>query len=211
MLALRPLSLLRGTSALRTRIPALQTATLRHARAYTSSQDPSHPHLYYHQLRTSPPLMGLSFLPEAPKKGAESRTIIGFLPVGEDVGLEDFRENVKFMYVGGWIEIDASLLQSEIKAGLATGAGATVETEASARGSDGYMHIADGRNLPPPGRIPEPHDIIGSVYVQSGKILPETYEAQPMYRICTQDGVCVLPYGLDEHVLKALKEVADKE
>jgi hypothetical protein len=43
------------------------------------------------------------------------------------------------------------------------------------------------------------------------QILPETYEAQPMYRICTQDGVCVLPYGLDEHVLKALKEVADKE
>jgi len=43
--------------------------------------------------------MGLSFLPEAPKKGAQSRTIIGFLPVGEDVGLEDFRENTKFMYV----------------------------------------------------------------------------------------------------------------
>ncbi|KAJ9119433.1 hypothetical protein QFC24_005666 [Naganishia onofrii] len=158
--------------------------------------------------------MGLSFLPEAPKKGAESRTIIGFLPVGEDVGLEDFRENVKFMYVCGDVDWDRDfrgLKAGHIKAGLATGAGATVETEASARGSDGYMHIADGRNLPPPGRIPEPHDIIGSVYVQSGKILPETYEAQPMYRICTQDGVCVLPYGLDEHVLKALKEVADKE
>ncbi|KAJ9098276.1 hypothetical protein QFC21_004605 [Naganishia friedmannii] len=201
MLVLKPLSNLCNPSTLRARIPSLQTAAFRHVRTYTSSQDPSHPHLYYHQLRTSPPLMGLSFLPEAPKKGAESRTIIGFLPVGENVGLEDFRENAKFI----------ELMQSEIKAGLATGAGATVETEASARGSDGFMHIADGRNLPPPGRIPEPHDIIGSVYVQSGKILPETYEAQPMYRICTQDGVCVLPYGLDEHILKALQEVADKE
>lgn len=99
MLALRPIPFLRGAAILRERIPSLPTAALRHARSYTSSQDPSHPHLYYHQLRTSPPLMGLSFLPEAPKKGAESRTIIGFLPVGEDVGLNDFRENVKFMYV----------------------------------------------------------------------------------------------------------------
>ncbi|KAJ9110245.1 hypothetical protein QFC19_001648 [Naganishia cerealis] len=201
MFAVRPLSYLRGLAAVRPARSSLPATALRHARLYTSTQDPSHPHLYYHQLRSSPPLLGLSFLPEAPKKGAESRTIIGFLPAGEDVGLDDFRENTKFR----------ELLQDSIKTALGMGAAATVETEASVRGSDGYMHIADGRNLPPPGRIPEPHDIIGSVYVQSGKILPDTYEPQPMYRICTQDGVCVLPYGLDEHVLKALQAVADEE
>lgn len=41
--------------------------------------------------------------------------------------------------------------------------------------------------------------------------MPETYEPQPMYRVCTQDGVCILPYGLDEYVLERLKAVADEE
>lgn len=69
-----------------------------------------------------------------------------------------------------------------------------METEALTRGSDGYMHIGgtaslfhppvhvadvaipvwslDARNPPPSGRIPEPDDIIGSVYVQGGKVCP---------------------------------------
>lgn len=29
---------------------------------------------------------------------------------------------------------------------------------------------ADERNLPPAGRIPEPEDILGSVYVEGGKV-----------------------------------------
>lgn len=31
-------------------------------------------------------------------------------------------------------------------------------------------YLADERNLPPSGRIPEPEDIIGSVYVRDGKV-----------------------------------------
>jgi hypothetical protein len=91
--------------------------------------------------------------------------------------------------------------------------------------------VIDARNPPPSGRIPTPHDIIASIYVKDGKvrsvltpqfqralltlciekIMPETYEPQPMYRVCTQDGVCILPYGLDEYVLERLQAVADEE
>lgn len=83
---------------LRTAFPSLRLRACA-IRSYTSSRDPSHPHLYYHHVQTSPPLLGLSFLPDVPPKGAQSRTILGFLPVGEDVGLNDFRENAPFRYV----------------------------------------------------------------------------------------------------------------
>lgn len=83
---------------IRTALPALRPRAYA-IRNYTSSRDPSHPHLYYHHVQTSPPLLGLSFLPDVPPKGAQSRTILGFLPVGDDVGLNDFRENAPFRYV----------------------------------------------------------------------------------------------------------------
>lgn len=83
---------------LRTALPSLRQR-LYSIRTYTSSRDPGHPHLYYHHLRTTPPLLGLSFLPDVPPKGAESRTILGFLPAGDNVGLDDFRENAPFRRV----------------------------------------------------------------------------------------------------------------
>ncbi|GHJ85011.1 hypothetical protein NliqN6_1413 [Naganishia liquefaciens] len=178
------------------------TRVLAPVRHYTTSRDPSHPHLYYHSLpSTTKPTLALSFLPDPPRRGVESRTVLGFLPANEEAGLEDFKENPPFR----------QLLHEAIKSALEAGAAPTVETEALTRGSDGFMHIGDARNPSPAGRIPTPHDIIGMIYVQDGKVMPETYEPQPMYRICTQDGVCILPYGLDEHVLKTLQAVADQE
>jgi hypothetical protein len=92
MLSLRP------TSLRQLRLP--KTAPFRLTRAYTSSRDDSHPHLFYHRLpSTSSPTLALSFLPTPPRKGAESRTVIGFLPASEEAGLDDFRENSAFLYV----------------------------------------------------------------------------------------------------------------
>ena len=61
-------------------------------------------------------------------------------------------------------------MNASIKAAIESGAAQTVAVEALARGSDGYLHIADERKVPPAGRIPEPEDILGSVYVEDGEV-----------------------------------------
>jgi hypothetical protein len=40
--------------------------------------------------------------------------------------------------------------------------------------------------------------------------VPETYDAQPTYRLVTSNGPLILPRGLDKHLIEAL-EVIDKE
>ena len=62
----------------------------------TSSKDPSHPYLWYHQL-TNPPRIALSFLASTPRNG--STTVLGYLGGGPDSGLNDFRQEPRFMYV----------------------------------------------------------------------------------------------------------------
>jgi len=52
------------------------------------------------------------------------------------------------------------------------------------------------------GRIPEVEDIIGSVLVKDGKILPETYEGLSTYRLVTTAG----PMKLSEFMLGKLRE-----
>lgn len=128
-------------------------------RSYTSSRDPSHPHLFYHPLPTTTrPTLALSFLPDPPRRGADSRTVIGFLPANEDAGLEDFRENPPFRCVSGspYLFVGYSspvqsrqLLHEAIKSALVSGAAPTVETEALTRGSDGFMHIGGTLNRSP--------------------------------------------------------------
>ncbi|KAI9445614.1 hypothetical protein F5148DRAFT_1254843 [Russula earlei] len=58
------------------------------------------------------------------------------------------------------------------------------------------MHIHDERNIPPLNRIGDPDNILASVCVEDGKILPETYQAMPSYRLCTVRGVTQLTEGL---------------
>lgn len=99
-----------------------------------SSQDPSHPHLYYHPSptgATTPTHMTLSFLPRPPAV-ASSKCVLGTLPALPDAGLNDFVENRAFR----------PLLHAALKDGLATaGVAETVEYEAQMRPGDGYMHV----------------------------------------------------------------------
>lgn len=56
------------------------------------------------------------------------------------------------------------------------------------------------------GRIPETEDIIGSVLVREHKILPETYQAMPTYRLVTPMGPMKLSAFLLEKLRERLKE-----
>jgi hypothetical protein len=63
-----------------------------------------------------------------------------------------------------------SIVHESVKSGLEKGVADTVDFEASARPGDGYIHITDERAIPPAGRIGETEDLIGSVFVQDGKV-----------------------------------------
>ncbi|KAF8635670.1 hypothetical protein AX15_000296 [Amanita polypyramis BW_CC] len=162
----------------------------------TSFPDPERPDLYYHLVSPPTPVSGaqpafaLSFLP-APPKTADSSTIIGWLPAvqeqgsGEGASLNDFKENEKFR----------NLLHKTIQDGLSEGVD-EIQTSSATQLQHGWMHIHDERNVPALGRIGDPDDIIASVLVENGKILPETYQPMPAYRLCTTDGVTKLTPGL---------------
>ena len=62
------------------------------------------------------------------------------------------------------------IVHQSIQSGLDQGKAETVRFEASTRPGDGYIHITDERAVPPAGRIGETEDLIGSVFVQDGKV-----------------------------------------
>jgi hypothetical protein len=85
----------------------------------------------------------------------------------------------------------------------------------------------DERNIPALNRVGDPDDIIATVLVQDSKVRPhisfsvsilvyshlyqkiiaETYQAMPAYRVCTADGVTQLTDGL----AKKLKEILEQK
>ncbi|KAF8718927.1 hypothetical protein AX14_011651 [Amanita brunnescens Koide BX004] len=167
----------------------------------TSFRDPERPDLYYHlvgpptPVSASQPAFALSFLPAQPKT-TDARAIIGWLPAvleqngsmsqgQEEAGLNDFVENAKFR----------EALHAAIRDGLREGVD-EIQTNGAIQLQNGWMHIHDERNVPALGRIGDPDDILASVLVADGKILPETYQPMPAYRLCTQDGVTKLTPGL---------------
>ncbi|WWC86851.1 uncharacterized protein L201_001730 [Kwoniella dendrophila CBS 6074] len=160
-----------------------------------STKDPSHPYLHYHPNHTH---LTLSFLPNPPI--SKSKTILGYLPL-ENATLDDFKEEPRFLDV----------LHDSIKSGLEQDKSDTIKYEAETRPTDGWIHITDERAVPPAGRIGETEDLIGSVYVQEGKIIASTYSPLPTYRLITPNGVLTLPKGLDTHLIDVLKKIDEEE
>ncbi|KAF8639143.1 hypothetical protein AX17_001633 [Amanita inopinata Kibby_2008] len=169
----------------------------------TTFSDPARPDLFYHlvspptPISTSQPAFALSFTASPPER-ADSSAVIGWLPAvyeqrperengqsQEEACLEDFKENPKFR----------DLLHNVIQDGLREGID-EIQVNNAIQMQQGWMHIHDERNVPPLGRIGDPDDIIASVLVENGKILPETYQAMPAYRLCTTDGITRLTPGL---------------
>ncbi|KAL1728349.1 hypothetical protein EV714DRAFT_215426 [Schizophyllum commune] len=184
--------------------------------------DPSRPDLFYHLLDPPTPLpdpnlpaYALSFLEKLPST-PHSASVIGWLPAVAgaegDAGLNDFRENPHFR----------NLLHRAIREGLEQDVD-EVQRNGALQLHAGWMHIhgeqmtcygsaptpPHERNIPALGRIGDPDDIIASVLVEDGKILPETYQPMPAYRVVTADGVVQLSEGLAQK-LKELLEAAER-
>ncbi|KAH8112325.1 hypothetical protein DFH11DRAFT_1689897 [Phellopilus nigrolimitatus] len=168
-------------------------------------KDPSHPSLFYHLFGGElGSVFALSFL-EARPASARSRTVLGLLPAhgleaGEEgeSGLNDFMENRKF----------SALLHEIVKDGLLND---EIWRNNAIQIQSGWMHVFDQRNPPPLGRIPDPDDILASVRVEDSRILVDTYQPMPSYRLCTGDGVCQLTDGLMGRLKSVLQRVADEE
>lgn len=98
-----------------------------------SSKDREHPYLHYH-LQPPPPAnpsrIALSFLPQAPAV-ADSKTVLGYLPAVQGVGLNNFTENKEFL----------KLLHQSIKGAIENGEAKSVEYLAETRPGDGYLTL----------------------------------------------------------------------
>jgi hypothetical protein len=42
-------------------------------------------------------------------------------------------------------------------------------------------------------------------------VVPETYDAQPTYRLVTSNGPLILPRGLDKHLIEQLEAIDKQE
>ncbi|EIW71238.1 hypothetical protein TREMEDRAFT_18910, partial [Tremella mesenterica DSM 1558] len=162
------------------------------------NKDPNHPYLHYHPLPFSNPTkIALTFLPFPPRN---EKSILGWIPVLNDTNLGDFKENPDFL----------KTLHSSIQSALKESKAPEVEYEASIRPGDGYIHITDQRATPPAGRIGDIEDIIATIFVKDGKIVPSTYTPMPTYRLITSNGPLVLPPGLAEHLIEVLRSIEDQ-
>ncbi|KAK4701988.1 hypothetical protein P7C70_g4235, partial [Phenoliferia sp. Uapishka_3] len=178
-----------------------------------SLESPSYPSLYYHSLPTPPHppnSYSLSFLPTPPPSLSFSPTTIGILSLnavdraqlkdgGEGAGIPEllprnFEENKDF---GMLLE---EVLKEEMRGDLWLGTAAKVRM-------DGYIHIADHRNPADPNRVPDPSDIIASVLVENGELLPESYSPSGTHRIVTMDGMMKLPDTLMKKFVESLEKV----
>ncbi|THH31833.1 hypothetical protein EUX98_g2343 [Antrodiella citrinella] len=172
-----------------------------------SFPDPDRPDLFYHLFHPPPsstPVYALSFLPHAPAF-IRSRTVLGWLPAGasggeDGAGLNDFKENSAFR----------TLLHEAVQSALTDDVD-DVQRNGATQTQQGWMHINDERNIPALGRIGDPDDIIASVRVEEGKILAETYQPMPSYRLCTSDGILKLTDGLAVRLRERLEAEAQRE
>jgi len=176
----------------------------------TTFEDPSRKGLFYHlvppptPLSDTRPVFAVSLLADAPPS-PESSTVLGWLPAqthgdNRDAGLNDFVENPRFL----------PLLHEAISEGLAEAVD-DIQLAGALQLGHGWMHVHDERNVPPLHRIGDPDDILASVRVENGKIIAETYQAMPSYRVCTAHGVTQLTEGLALKLQSLLEVHADEE
>ncbi|GJJ14517.1 hypothetical protein Clacol_008781 [Clathrus columnatus] len=183
-----------------------------HRHGYSTSelpsvlQDPVRPSICYHLMNAPNPLSpdlpayAVSML-DTPPKNPRSPAIMGWLLAAstesnQEAGIQDFLENDEFLNVIH--DLLRSVIQQNSDERLAS--------EAIQLGF-GWMHINDDRNLPEVGRISRPDDIIASVRVEDGKMLPETYSPMPTYRVCTTDGLTTLSPELEEKLIFKLRQL----
>ncbi|KAI0317985.1 hypothetical protein OF83DRAFT_1118563 [Amylostereum chailletii] len=205
-----PCSLARYPSLIPARVRPFSRSHYLRNNAQTTFTDPTRLDLFYHLIPPPNPLssarsaFAVSLL-ESPPPSSNSSTVLGWLPAEaprqeDEAGLNDFKENKGFR----------EILHSAISSGLSEGVD-DIQIASAMQTGQGWMHINDARNVPALGRIGDPDDIIGSVRVEDGKIMAETYQPMPSYRLCTADGVTRLTDGLAAKLRAVLQQRAQEE
>lgn len=139
-----------------------------------------------------------------------------FLPVLHESNIAALRDDVDEIWINGAMQIQQGWMHIH-----------GIQKFWFRRTTWKLTSLVDQRNIPALGRIGDPDDIIATVLVENSKvrllaqlfapyslhmkILPETYQPMPSYRICTSDGVLQLTPGLADHLRRALVRVAKME
>eukprot|EP01100_Stratorugosa_tubuloviscum_P006342 TRINITY_DN2742_c0_g1_i1.p1 TRINITY_DN2742_c0_g1~~TRINITY_DN2742_c0_g1_i1.p1 ORF type:complete len:229 (-),score=81.94 TRINITY_DN2742_c0_g1_i1:107-754(-) len=165
--------------------------------------------IYYEPLETSyfvwksltkPCLSSISFLnkEEFIGKNCPIQTIIGWYTDSEineiepqKVNFELFEANEEFVNI-----LHETIVQFINENGIYI---AKAQKEKS-----GWIHVVDYRQ-PLTRRTPWPEDIFGSVKVENGIILPQTYQRMPTYRLCTAAGLFQFDEWFNEKLLNKLQ------
>ena len=132
-------------------------------------------------------------------QGLGLATIIGYLRGGAaedvadlaDLGPADFEENPAFRW----------LFSRAIYEDIGEVEG--IRLEAAVQGK-GHVYLLDGRTPDPGGRVP-PEDIVGSVRVADGVVVPGSYQHNPRHRLLTANGFFQLPPELEAGLARRLR------
>ncbi|KAI9184408.1 hypothetical protein H9P43_003461 [Blastocladiella emersonii ATCC 22665] len=170
---------------------ALLHTTRVHRAAAADEAAPSGPPLFFEPSPDRPGAYTVSFLPGTPR-AADSPAVIGWSTAAQAVTPRSFTANPTFL--------------RELHAALKDHAHEDPELVALAEHQKiGFMHVADARNPPPWGRIPDPDDIVGSVRLDDGKIVPGSFEPMPAHRLVSGAGIMQLSPALHAALLARLR------
>jgi hypothetical protein len=69
----------------------------------------------------------------------------------------------------------------------------------------GFLNINDSRVFTPFGRVADPEDILGTIALDDGVMIPGTYEPMPTHRLYTSNGLFQLNDFLYSRLLESLE------
>ncbi|KNE57280.1 hypothetical protein AMAG_03012 [Allomyces macrogynus ATCC 38327] len=179
------------TAAATARNPAPRTTAVRHTFA-TSNDDAPSPGTQVHPLPAD--ATGRIALSLFPKSGP-AHAVVGWTRTptsnGTDLRPADFAENPAFVAHLHKVLKDHAHEDGDLVA-------------LAKHQKIGWMHVADQRNPPPWGRIPDPDDIIGSVQLDGeGQIRAHSYQPMPTHRIVSNHGLFQLSPFLHEKLVQS--------
>jgi hypothetical protein len=172
----------------------------RQNRGYTYMTDVEKPE-YHHPLFFVKLDDGRTAVTFVESKKPTRETIIGWINEGSELKTDTFEENPQFF---NFVQkIIASVVHDDPQIN------AMAKYAAMTSKSSGHVHVGDHRNPAGDGRIPYPHDIIGSCrYDETGKVIAGSYSPNDVWRPLMND------YGLfqlDEFLHAALVEALAKQ
>jgi hypothetical protein len=132
---------------------------------------------------------------EVAEYGLAPEAVVGLLAVGVDgpggIQPDHFQENPAFVrFLHEMIADDIFVVPG-------------IREQASAVGEHGWVDVLDARTPDPAGDVP-PCDVIGSVEVRDGVLVPMSYRPNEHHRLLTGDGFFQLPEELEMSLLKRL-------